>query len=283
MRIANLNHRSSIITTEGIVDVQTASNGAFSSSIDKLINNIEPLIKWFNDTAPAPTTIATLEEIMSRNDIGPVIENPSQIFAIGLNYRQHAEEMNLVLPTRPMVFTKFPSSITGANSSFKIPSETTDWEAELVIVFGKRVRNISVEDALSCVAGYCTGNDLSDRELQMAGSPAQFSLGKSHENFSPIGPWLTTTDDIEDPNDLRISCSVNGTKYQNSNTSDMVFTVPELISYVSSVCEIRPGDLMFTGSPHGVGQGQTPKIFLKPGDVVETTIDGLGTLRNKGI
>ena len=191
--------------------------------------------------------------------------------------------MKLVLPTRPMVFTKFPSSITGANSTFKIPSETTDWEAELVIVFGKRVRNISVEDALSCVAGYCAGNDLSDRELQMAGSPAQFSLGKSHQNFSPIGPWLTTTDDIKDPNDLRISCSVNGTKYQNSNTSDMVFTVPELISYVSSVCEIRPGDLMFTGSPHGVGQGQTPKIFLKPGDVVETTIDGLGTLRNKGI
>ena len=283
MRLANVAGRTTIISEEGLIDVQTASNGAFSSSVDKAINNLDALKKWFYDTDPAPTTVATLEEIMSRNDLGPVIETPSQIFAIGLNYRTHAEEIKLVLPTRPMVFTKFPSSITGANSTFKIPSETTDWEAELVIVFGKRVRNISVEDALSCVAGYCTGNDLSDRELQMAGSPAQFSLGKSHENFSPIGPWLTTTDDIEDPNDLRISCSVNGTKYQNSNTSDMVFTVPELISYVSSVCEIRPGDLMFTGSPHGVGQGQTPKIFLKPGDVVETTIDGLGTLRNKGI
>ena len=154
MRLANVAGRSTIISEEGLIDVQTASNGAFSSSVDKAINNLDALKKWYYDTDPAPTTVATLDEVMNRADLGPVIENPSQVFAIGLNYRTHAEEMNLILPTRPMVFTKFQSSITGANSTFRIPSETTDWEAELVVVFGKRARNVSVQDALRFVAGY---------------------------------------------------------------------------------------------------------------------------------
>jgi 2-keto-4-pentenoate hydratase/2-oxohepta-3-ene-1,7-dioic acid hydratase in catechol pathway len=190
--------------------------------------------------------------------------------------------MGLTLPTKPMVFTKFSSSVAGANASFPIPSARTDWESELVVVIGKRGRNVKVENALEYVAGYCVGQDLSDRELQLLGSPAQFSLGKSYENFSPLGPWLTSRDEILDPNALEITCEVNGVLYQDSNTSDMVFSVNELVSYLSGICELRPGDVMFTGSPHGVGQGQHPPVFLQPGDVIVTAIEGLGSIRNVG-
>jgi 2-keto-4-pentenoate hydratase/2-oxohepta-3-ene-1,7-dioic acid hydratase in catechol pathway len=182
-----------------------------------------------------------------------------------------------------MVFTKFPSSVAGANASFSIVSAKTDWESELVVVFAKRGRHLALDESLTYVAGYCVGQDLSDRELQLLGSPAQFSLGKSYENFAPFGPWLTTIDEIPDPNKLAISCEVNGVRYQDSNTSDMVFSVAQLVSYLSSVVEIRPGDIMYTGSPHGVGQGQKPPRFLQAGDVLETTIEGLGSLRNVGV
>ena len=140
-----------------------------------------------------------------------------------------------------------------------------------------------VDEALSIVAGYCVGQDYSERTLQLKGTPAQFSIGKSFKNFAPVGPWLTTSDEIAHPHELRISSRVNDTTYQDSNTSDMVFNVAELISYLSSVCELRPGDLMFTGSPHGVGQGQSPPVFLCPGDSIVTTIEGLGRIRNVAV
>jgi 2-keto-4-pentenoate hydratase/2-oxohepta-3-ene-1,7-dioic acid hydratase in catechol pathway len=190
--------------------------------------------------------------------------------------------MGLALPTKPMVFTKFPSAVAGARASFPIVSEKMDYESELVVIFGKRGRHVPIEQALSYVAGYCVGQDLSDRELQMLGSPAQFSLGKSYENFCPFGPWLTSTDEIAHPNDLAISCDVNGVRRQDSSTSDMIFSVAELISYLSSIVEIRPGDIMFTGSPEGVGEAHVPPLFLKAGDVIDTSIEGLGSLRNVG-
>lgn len=280
MRLANLNGRAVLVTEEGIIDVAQSSNGAFSSDLDKLLGHLDQLTKWSSGARVSLTQEIAPEDFARNPLLGPVIKQPGQVFAIGLNYRTHAAEMGLTLPSSPMVFTKFPSSVGGANASFHVPSDRTDWEAELVVVIGKRGRNISVEDALSHVAGYCVGQDLSDRELQLNGSPAQFSLGKSYENFAPIGPWITTVDEIAHPNDLEIKCSVNGVLYQDSHTSDMVFTVPELISYLSTVCELRPGDIMFTGSPHGVGQGQDPAVFLQPGDVVETSIEGLGSLRN---
>ena len=176
-----------------------------------------------------------------------------------------------------MVFTKFASALAGANADFPIPSARIDWEAELVVVFGKKGRRISVENALSHVAGYCVGNDLSDRVLQMRGSQAQFSLGKSYEN------WLTSADEVPSPDELAISCAVNGRQYQHCVTGDMVFSVAELVSYISGVCEIRPGDIMFTGSPPGVGQAHRPPIFLGIGDFVETSIEGLGSMRNVAV
>jgi 2-keto-4-pentenoate hydratase/2-oxohepta-3-ene-1,7-dioic acid hydratase in catechol pathway len=159
----------------------------------------------------------------------------------------------------------------------------TDWEAELVIVMGTRARNVRVEEALATVAGYCVGQDYSERGWQFKSSPPQFSLGKSFENFAPIGPWLTTSDEIANPNDLAITTTINGVVMQDSATSDMVFSVARLIAYLSSVCELRRGDLIFTGTPQGVGQARQPPVFIQPGDVVVTSIEGLGTIRNVAI
>jgi 2-keto-4-pentenoate hydratase/2-oxohepta-3-ene-1,7-dioic acid hydratase in catechol pathway len=283
VKLANLHGRATLVVDQGTIDVEKASEGRFSADTGVLVGQLEQVRSWFDEQHPDVTESTTLERVMRDSGLGPVIAQPGQVFAIGLNYRTHAKEMALTLPTKPMVFTKFPSSVAGANASFSIVSAKTDWESELVVVFAKRGRHLALDEALTYVAGYCVGQDLSDRELQLLGSPAQFSLGKSYENFAPFGPWLTTIDEIPDPNKLAISCEVNGVRYQDSNTSDMVFSVAQLVSYLSSVVEIRPGDIMYTGSPHGVGQGQKPPRFLQAGDVLETTIEGLGSLRNVGV
>lgn len=205
---------------------------------------------------------------------------PTQIFAVGLNYKNHAAEMDLPLPVAPMVFAKFASCIADPNTDVQIPGETTDWEAELVIVIGRNGRNIEASNASSFIAGYMVGQDISERTVQMASSPAQFSMGKSFENFAPMGPWFTSADEIADPNDLLIQCSLNGVLMQNESTEDMAFHVPEIVAFISSICELRAGDLIFTGSPAGVGQGQSPKRFLRDGDVLTTTIEKLGTITN---
>jgi 2-keto-4-pentenoate hydratase/2-oxohepta-3-ene-1,7-dioic acid hydratase in catechol pathway len=283
VKLANLHGRATLVVDQGTIDVEKASEGRFSADTGVLVGQLEQVRSWFDEQHPDVTESTTLERVMRDPGLGPVIAQPGQVFAIGLNYRTHAKEMALTLPTKPMVFTKFPSSVAGANASFSIVSAKTDWESELVVVFAKRGRHLALDESLTYVAGYCVGQDLSDRELQLLGSPAQFSLGKSYENFAPFGPWLTTIDEIPDPNKLAISCEVNGVRYQDSNTSDMVFSVAQLVSYLSSVVEIRPGDIMYTGSPHGVGQGQKPPRFLQAGDVLETTIEGLGSLRNVGV
>ncbi len=280
MRIANLDGRATIVTSTGIVDVATASNGAFSTSIDKCLSQLDTLQAWFRSAEPPPTSKTTPEELQSDPKLGPVV-NPRQVFAIGLNYRQHAAETGMEVPTTPMVFTKFPSSVCGPNADVPIPGPMTDYEAELVVVIGATSRNVREEDAFSVVAGYCVGQDYSERGWQRKDSPPQFSLAKSFTNFSPIGPWLTTLDELTNPNDLAIGSQLNGVTMQDSDsrTSDLVFSVPQLIAYLSSVCQLQRGDLIFTGTPEGVGQARTPPVFLKPGDEVVTTIEGLGRLR----
>ncbi len=280
VRIANLDGRAVIVRDDGFVDIATASQGRFSPSTLAVIAQLDDVRAWFELEAPGVTTVITSDELECSSQLGPVVAAPSQIFAVGLNYRTHAAEMGLTPPAQPMIFAKFASSLAGPNAAFPIVSPRTDWEAELVLVIGRGGRDIALDDALGAIAGYCVGQDVSDRDLQMAGSPAQFSLGKSHRNFAPVGPWITTRDEVSDPNRLRIECQVNGVTFQDSTTQDMVFTVPEIVSYVSMVCELRPGDLIFTGSPHGVGQGQKPPVFLRSGDHVVTTIAGLGTIRN---
>ncbi len=283
MRIANLAGRATIVTDQGLVDVASRSNGAFSTSIDKCVRNLDNLLTWFHAAQPEVTDPTTPSELYGDARLGPVVLNPQQIFAVALNYRHHAEEMKLALSKQPTIFTKFASSLCGPNDELPIPSDTTDFEAELVVVIGATARGLTLENALTAVAGYCVGQDFSDRTLQMQGAPPQYSLGKSYRNFSPIGPWLTTADEIPDPNNLSIRCNVSGDDYQDAFTSDMVFTVAEIVSYLSDVVELRPGDLIFTGSPHGSGQGQTPPRFLKPGDHVVTEIGRLGRIENRAV
>jgi 2,4-didehydro-3-deoxy-L-rhamnonate hydrolase len=283
MRIANLAGRATIVTDHGLIDVATASNGAFSASVDKNIARLDALHTWLASAQPAVTSKITPDELYGDPRLGPVVTSPQQIFGVGLNYRQHADEMKMSLPSEPMIFTKFVSSLCGPNDELPVRGETTDFEAELVVVVGRRARDLAQEEALGVVAGYCVGQDFSERTLQRRGATPQYSLAKSYRNFTPVGPWLTTTDDVTDPNDLSISCWVNDLQYQNSTTGDMIFPVAETVSYLSSIVELRPGDLIFTGTPHGVGQGQHPPVFLKPGDRVVTAIERLGQIENVAI
>ncbi|HWD96626.1 MAG TPA: fumarylacetoacetate hydrolase family protein [Acidimicrobiales bacterium] len=280
MRIANLAGRATIVTDSGLIDIATASNGAFSASVDKCVAQLETLQTWYRSAQPAVTSETTASELYGDPRLGPVVVNPQQIFAVGLNYRHHANEMNMTIPSEPMVFTKFLSSLCGPNDELPVRGETTDFEAELVIVLGTRARDLTEDQALGAVAGYCVGQDFSERTLQRRGATPQYSLAKSFRNFTPVGPWLTTADEVPDPNDLNIACRVNDVQYQNSTTGDMIFRVSEIVSYLSTIVELRPGDLVFTGSPHGVGQGQTPPLFLKPGDQIVTTIERLGQIEN---
>lgn len=206
------------------------------------------------------------------------ITNPKQIFAVGFNYRDHLNELHTKEPQVPNIFTKFISSLTGPNPTVKIPSPKTDWETELVIVISKGGRNISQDLASQHIAGYMVGQDLSDRQLQFANDNPQFSLAKSYENFSPIGPWLTTPDEITDLNDLTITTELNGVEKQHSKLGNLIFGPEKLVSYLSSITELYSGDLIFTGTPGGVGAGRNPQEFLKTGDQLISKIEQLGQL-----
>lgn len=186
----------------------------------------------------------------------------------------------MALPRYPLVFTKFPSSLSGPTDPIELVSGKCDWEVELVVVIGKGGRHIAETDAFAHVAGYTVGQDVSERRVQMSGSPAQFSLGKSFATFSPIGPAVVCTDEIADPSNLTLTCSVDGEEMQNGSTSDLLFSVPALVSYLSSICELRPGDLIFTGTPSGVGAARKPPRFLRDGEVVTSSISGIGTMSN---
>ncbi len=206
---------------------------------------------------------------------------PQKIIAIGLNYADHAREAGLTLPTAPIGFIKTPNSIVGPGDEIRFTSDTTtqlDFEAELAVVIGRRVRNTPVEDALSAVFGYTVCNDVSARDAQFA--DAQWFRGKSFDTFCPLGPWIVTADEVGDPQRLRVACRVNGTTLQDSSTEEMVFGVAELVSYFSRFMTLEPGDVISTGTPNGVGFARTPPIFLQDGDVVEAEVERVGVLRN---
>ncbi|MDE2801044.1 MAG: fumarylacetoacetate hydrolase family protein [Gemmatimonadota bacterium] len=210
------------------------------------------------------------------------IDNPEKIICIGLNYADHAAESGMPIPDEPIVFSKYASSIIGPDENIVAPSASSqvDYEVELVVVIGKRGRNISEEDALNHVAGYMVGHDVSARDYQLEKPGAQWMMGKTFDTFAPIGPDLVTTDDVPDPHNLGIRCILNGETVQDSNTSQLIFGVPKLIAYLTHVFTLAPGDLIFTGTPHGVGMGREPQLWLKHGDHVICEIDGLGRLEN---
>lgn len=281
MKIASIGGRAHIVTPKGGIDIAAASGGKFSSHVKTLMSQTTELGSWLGgatpDYDPALST-STLQANLSRLDAP--IGDPDQIFAIGVNYPGHVKESGLQTPSDPMVFTKFQSSLAGPGAQVPLPSQTVDWEVELVVVVGKAGRSISKDDAMKHVAGYCVGQDLSDRSTQFVSDPAQFSMGKSYEAFSPIGPWITTADEV-DAAALRLTCSNDGQSLQDGNTKDMIFDVPALIAYLSSICELHVGDLIFTGTPDGVGIGRKPYMFISDGWKLTSTIEDLGTLENQ--
>ncbi len=212
--------------------------------------------------------------------LGSPIARPSKIICIGLNYRDHAEESGMQAPSEPVVFFKSTTALTGPNDGLKIPhgSEKTDWEVELGVVIGKTARRISESDAMDHVAGYVLHNDYSERAWQLERG-GQWVKGKSADTFAPLGPWLATADEIADPHNLRLWLKVNDVTKQNGNSSNLIFKIPYLISYLSNFMTLLPGDVISTGTPAGVGLGFKPPQYLKDGDVVELGIDGLGTQR----
>jgi 2-keto-4-pentenoate hydratase/2-oxohepta-3-ene-1,7-dioic acid hydratase in catechol pathway len=224
----------------------------------------------------------TLPVVEGAPRLGPCVGNAGKFLCIGLNYSDHAAESGMAVPKEPVLFMKATSSIGGANDDVILPrgSEKSDWEVELGVVIGKEAKYVEEADALSCVAGYCVINDLSERAFQLEGT-GQWVKGKSADTFGPVGPWLVTADEVPDPQNLRLWLEVDGHRYQDGSTSTMVFGVAHLVSYLSRFMSLQPGDILSTGTPPGVGLGQKPPVYLRAGNVITLGIDGLGQQRQK--
>jgi 2,4-didehydro-3-deoxy-L-rhamnonate hydrolase len=273
MKLANRGGRAVLVLEGAIADVEEASGGRFGPDPMSVYDD------WpaFAEFASGVTTgTAPLVEA----ELGCPVPVPRQVFAIGLNYRSHAEESGMAVPSVPATFTKFPASLAGPFDDVELVGGTVDWEVELVAVIGTRADGVEEADAWAHVAGLTVGQDISDRTLQFAAG-SQFSLGKSRRGFGPMGPWLVTVDEVPDPDDLGLGCSVDGEKVQDARTSDLIFGVPRLIAELSAVLPLLPGDVIFTGTPAGVGATRRPPRFLAPGQVLESWIEGIGTIRNR--
>ena len=226
---------------------------------------------------------AAAGEPVDADRLGPCVPSPAKVFAIGLNYGRHAAESNMQLPPAPLTFTKFPSCLVGPTADVVLSGDTVDWEVELVVVIGRGGRHIAAADAWSHVAGLTLGQDISDRTVQLTGAPPQFSLGKSFDTYGPIGPALVSIDQFPDPDDIGLWCEVGdaagGERMQDGRTNDLIFPVANLVSYLSSICTLEPGDLVFTGTPDGVGAARGR--FLRDGEFVTSGAEVIGTMRNR--
>jgi 2,4-diketo-3-deoxy-L-fuconate hydrolase len=274
MRLANVDGRLKLIVEGGSVDVESASAGQFDANPQAAYGRIDELRQW-------STSISSSTEPFDPSLAGPPAPAPRQIFAIGLNYADHAAESGFAKPSDPVVFTKFVSSLSGPVSQVSMPAGSVDWEIEVVVVIGTLAQAVSVEHGWRYVAGLTAGQDLSERQLQRSGPAPQFSLAKSFAGFAPIGPVVVSVDEFTNPDDLELGCTVNGVEMQKGRTSDMIFSIPEIVSYLSHVVTLYPGDLIFTGTPKGVGMGRTPPVYLRAGDVLHSWIEGIGELEQR--
>jgi len=273
-RLGNVEGRAVLVVGEEYFDVEKASSGVLPS---------DPMLAL--EHAPALAELArNLDGNKPTGAIADVsldapVPRPRNSFAVGLNYRNHAEEAGLPIPPVPMVFTKYPSCITGPTANIEMRSNYVDFEGELVAVIGKLAKNVAVEDAWDHVVGLCIGQDISDRPAQFTSTPPQFNLGKSFDTYGPIGPLLVSLDEIDSASTLMLTTEVNGEVRQNDSAKDLIFDVPFLVAYLSQILTLHPGDVIFTGTPGGVGvvEGR----FLKDGDVIKTSIEGLGVMENR--
>lgn len=271
-RLATQNHRAVLVHQERVFDLEHVSAGKFSSDTNDALARFQELHEIA--AGLSGDGLAAFDA----SNLDACVPKPSKVFAVGLNYRAHAEESGMEIPPNPLVFAKFPNCITGPSSDIVVFGPTTDWEAELVLVMGTSARDIPQAEAWDHIAGLTCGQDISERMTQFASKPPHFDLGKSFDTFGPVGPCVVSTDLLEDPENLAIRCELNGDVRQDARTNDLIFTIPEIVAYISGICTLEPGDLIFTGTPSGVGA--MTKTFLKPGDVLTTTIEGLGSLTN---
>lgn len=275
MRLANADGRAVLVLDDTTgADVATASEGKFGPEPDSALRDWDAFLAW------ASTADLTPDTSLDPETLGCPSPCPRQIFAIGLNYRDHAEEAGLAVPERlPPVFTKFVTSLAGPRTTVVLPpGGNTDWEVELVVVIGREASHVPEHRAWEHVAGLAVGQDLSERVAQLSGPAPQFSFGKSHAGFAPVGPWLVTPDELTDRDDLALSCSIDGHVVQSARTSDLLYPVGRLVSELSGTVRLLPGDLIFTGTPAGVGLTRTPPRFLQPGERLTSRIDGIGEL-----
>ncbi|MDP4634085.1 MAG: fumarylacetoacetate hydrolase family protein [Pontimonas sp.] len=276
MRIANHDNKAVLLTSDDSgIDIHEASGGKFGPDIQSVYDNWSAFSAWASSASGSSLAI-------DRAKLAAPSPEPQQIFAIGLNYQAHQKEAGYKVTTElPPVFTKWRSSLTGPDTQVTLPhGGNVDWECELVVVIGEGGRNISAANAWDHVAGLTIGQDFSERIRQQFGQAPQYSLGKSFAGFAPTGPWLVTPDEFSNPDAIRLGSDIDGEVQQNGTTADMICPVPQLLEFLSKIVEFRPGDLIFTGTPSGVGMGQNPKRFLKPGENLRSWIEGIGEIHS---
>ncbi len=279
MRIANLAGRLVLVTADGdgALDVERASGGRFGSDVQAVYD------RWSEFTGWAAGVDLSAAQPFAVEDLGAPAPAPRQVLAIGLNYSEHAAESGFAVPDAPTVmFTKWASCLTGPVTTVELPAGGhTDWEVELVAVIGTRAWRIDEDRAWDHVAGLTVGQDLSERIVQVAGPSPQFSLGKSLPGFGPTGPWLVTVDELDDRDNLELGCAIDGETVQKGRTRDLIFSVPAMIAKLSQKLPLLPGDVLFTGTPSGVGLGRSPQRFLQPGEELVSYVAGIGQLRQR--
>ncbi|WP_217547620.1 fumarylacetoacetate hydrolase family protein [Streptomyces sp. GbtcB6] len=266
MRIARLAGRTVLLTPDGAIDVPAALAA-------------DPFARW--DDLRLWSAAATGARPYDEADLEPPVAAPRQIFAVALNYRPHTAEAGYEEPEVPLVFTKFATCLTGPYTTVTLPPGHVDWELELVAVIGREACQVPEEKGWEPVVALTVGQDLSERISQLAGRPAQFSLGKSYPGFGPVGPALVSLDEVDDPDDLELTCELNGETVQHDRTSNMIFPIPRLVAHLSRFCTLLPGDLIFTGTPAGVGNRRIPQRFLTPEDELVSRIGGVGEMRHR--
>ncbi|TQC42570.1 fumarylacetoacetate hydrolase family protein [Rhodococcus sp. WS4] len=277
MKFANQSGRFVVLHPGGgVVDVETASKGAFGPAPTDVFPVWREFTQWLASASLSPTGPLVTEQLDAPSP------RPPQVFGVGLNYSSHVDEGGFSLPDSPLTFTKFPSSVTGPTGDITITGPQVDWEVELVVVIGETVNAVKAENAWDVVAGVTLGQDISDREAQNRPKQfPQFSLGKSRPGFSPIGPFLVTPDELADRDNIELACSVNGEQVQKGHTQSLIFSVAALIEYLSGLVTLLPGDLIFTGTPPGVGATMDPPRFLADGDILVSTSPELGQMRHR--
>lgn len=271
-KMANIGGRAALVDEAGWYDLERLGGDGLSDPMAAVAegDRLDELAAALGGTEPDGDIDAA--------DLGPPVPRPRHCYGIGLNYATHVAESGQEVPTVPVVFTKFPGCIVGPTADVELRTDAGDYEAELVVVIGRSGRDIPVERAWELVAGVTAGQDISDRALQFAASPPHFDLGKSRDTYGPIGPLLVSPDLLDDRDAVPLRCAVNGDVRQDDSTANLIFSVPELVAYLSTVSTLAPGDVIFTGTPDGVGVARGD--LLVAGDVITTTVEGVGTLVN---